>query len=366
MKNKLVVYTNKLIESLVKLGSPPRLKPEEKHRRIPAVFILIAGSITMALFSPYHFYYGDRLIAMADLVALVAMIIAMFYLNKAERGIVVYWMISFIFIIICIITILLGRNEISYFFWAFVPPAMTFSILGKKKGLAISLLLFVVVIFLMMAPEQIMHSEPYSSSVIGRYITIYMILTFILYYYESSQEILLKHIRDEKDKFEYASKLDPLTGLSNRRDLIEKIQEEQQRQMRLKNTFTLILGDIDNFKSLNDTYGHDAGDHVLKSVAQLLREQVRGIDCPSRWGGEEFLIMLIETDIEGGRTVAERIRDKIENTSFAFNGLALTVTMTFGLSQYEGAKDTLDSCIKRADKALYAGKYQGKNRVVVG
>jgi diguanylate cyclase (GGDEF)-like protein len=100
-------------------------------------------------------------------------------------------------------------------------------------------------------------------------------------------------------------------------------------------------------------------------VAQLLKDQVRGIDCPARWGGEEFLIMLIETDMEGGLTVAERIRSRLEKTTFDFDGATLPpVTMTFGLSQYQGANDTLDSCIKRADKALYAGKAKGKNTVV--
>jgi diguanylate cyclase (GGDEF)-like protein len=352
--------------ALIKLTSPLQLKPEERHRRIPAIFILIACVITMVIFSPYHLFSGNYLISAADIVALIASVISLIYLRRAERGIAAYWLISLVFITICIITIVLGRKEISYFLWAFVPPAVIFSVLGKKAGMTISLMFFAVAIILMAAPASIMHSEPYSVFVIGRFITIYMILTFMLYYYESSQQILLKHIRNEKEKFECASKQDPLTGLSNRRDLMDKIREEQQRQMRLKNTFTLILGDIDNFKALNDTHGHDAGDHVLKSVAQVLKEQVRGIDCPARWGGEEFLIMLIETDIEGGQTVAERIRCRIEESAFTFNGITLPVTMTFGLSQYQGANDTLDSCIKRADKALYAGKDQGKNRVIIG
>lgn len=356
---------SRFTRAIVKLGSPLQLRAEEKHRRIPAVFILIACILTMAVFSPYHFFSGHYIIAAGDLLTMGFSVITLIYLRKTARGIVFYWLISLVFITLCAITIVMGRNEISYFLWAFVPPVVIFSILGRKAGMAVSLLFFAAAILLMTAPESIMHSEPYSAYVIGRYATIYMILTFMLYYYESSQQLLFRHIRAEKEKFEYASKRDPLTGLSNRRDLMEKIKNEQQRQMRLQKTFTLILGDIDNFKKLNDTHGHDAGDYVLQSVAQLLREQVRGIDCPSRWGGEEFLIMLIETDIESGRTVAERIRSKIEEASFTFNGTPLPITMTFGLSQYQGANDTLDSCIKRADKALYAGKYEGKNRVIV-
>jgi len=355
--------TSRFFDAVMKMGVL-RLKPEERHRRIPAVFILIATIITMAVFVPYHLFSGNLLIASADMVALSASIIALIYLRIAERGIVAYWIISLIFIILCVSTVVIGRNEISYFLWALAPPAVFFSILGKRSGMTISLLFFVVTVILMALPESLMASEPYPLSVLGRYTTIYMILAFMLYYYESSQQLLFKHIQREKEKFEYASKRDPLTDLANRRELMGKMKEEQRRQIRLRNAFTLILGDIDDFKKLNDTYGHDAGDYILKAVAQLLKDQVRGIDCPSRWGGEEFLIMLIETDIENGKAVAERIRSKIEKENFSFHGTPIPVTMTFGLSQFQGVNDTLDSCIKRADKAMYEGKRQGKNRVI--
>ncbi len=367
MKNRRTNHPpSGLIKSVVRLGSPRFLKPMERHRRIPAVVILVASIMTMISFSIYHLYSGNDWIAAADVVALIGAFIGLIYLNKTEKGLIVYWIISIVFMGISIITVVFGRQEISYFLWAFVPPAVVFSILGKKAGMAMSLAYFAVALVLMTAPERIMGSAPYSIFVIVRYAVIYMILTFILYYYESSQQLLFEYIRKEKDKFEFASKRDHLTGLSNRRDLFERIRNEQQRQTRLNNAFTLIMGDIDNFKALNDSYGHDAGDYVLKSIARLLKDQIRGIDCSARWGGEEFLIMLIETDIENGKLVAERIRQKIETAIIIHNGISIPVTMTFGLSQYNGTDDTIESCIKRADMALYTGKQQGKNRVVVG
>lgn len=359
-----ILPTPRFIKRAMRLGSPPGIKPEERHRRIPAIFILFAGIATMTVFPVYHMFSGHYWIATADIVALTGCIFALFRLSRSERGLVIYWMISIVFMGVCVITVAIGRKEISYFLWAFIPPSVFFSILGRRAGMTMSLFYFTVVLFLMTAPEAIMHSPPYSIFVLARYSVIYMLLTFMLYYYESSQQILLSHIRREKDKFEYASKRDPLTGLSNRRDLIDKIRKEQERQLRLKSAFTLILCDIDDFKALNDTHGHDAGDFVLQSVAQLLKDQVRGIDCPARWGGEEFLIMLIETDIESGKTVAERIRNKIRTAGLIYNGTPITVGMTFGVSQFHGTDDTIDSCIKRADKALYAGKHQGKNRVI--
>lgn len=364
MKIDLIVEpASRFINAVIKMGGP-RLKPEERHRRIPAVFILVATIITMTVFIPYHLFSGNLLIAAGNMVALSASIMALIYLRFAERGIFAYWIISLTFITLCIITVVIGRNEISYFLWALAPPAVFFSILGKRWGMTISLLFFAAAVALMTLPESLMASKPYPLSVLGRYTTIYMILTFMLYYYESSQQLLYQYIRREKEKFEYASKRDPLTDLANRRELVERMKEEQRRQMRSQKTFTLILGDIDDFKNMNDTYGHDAGDHILKKVAQVLKDEVRGIDCPCRWGGEEFLIMLIETSIDNGKTVAERIRNKIEKNNFSFHGTPIPITMTFGLSQFQGVNDTLDSCIKRADKALYEGKRLGKNRVI--
>jgi len=190
-------------------------------------------------------------------------------------------------------------------------------------------------------------------------------LTFIIYYYESSQQMLIRYIQQERDKFESASKHDLLTDLSNRRDIIEKMEIERERHLRMGKPFTIILGDIDNFKNLNDTFGHDAGDYVLQTIGSILRNQARGIDCPSRWGGEEFLLILVDTDIESGQRVAERIRKKIENTNFNYKNKRLPVTMTFGLSIYQATDESIDKCIERADKALYDGKNRGKNIVVV-
>lgn len=216
----------------------------------------------------------------------------------------------------------------------------------------------------MMAPERMMVSKPYSSYVVARYGIIYIIITLATYYYESSQQVLINYIQEEKDKYERASKLDPLTGLFNRREMMARMMNEWERQLRKGNPFAVIISDIDNFKLINDTYGHDSGDYVLKMIALIMKDQVRGIDSPSRWGGEEFLLMLVETDLDGGKNVAERIRKYIENTAFIHKGTKILVTMTFGLSIYQGDDDNIESCIKRADQALYEGKKQGKNRVV--
>jgi len=355
---------SKFVRFLINVGSSSPLDPEERRKRITAVFILLIMISATFVFSFYHLSQGHYHIVTMDGVGFLYALFLLCYVRRQKRAPVVYWLIGTLAVLFCSITAVLGRTEISYYFWVFVLPAISFSLLGDKNGLACCLVFFLLCLFLMTAPEYLMSSKPYSSSIIMRSMIIYLVLTFIMYYYESSQQMLIRYIQEEKERFENASKHDALTGLSNRRDIMEKIEEEQERSVRSDKPFTLIMCDIDHFKRINDDFGHDSGDYVLKMIAHLLKDQVRGIDCSSRWGGEEFLIMLVETDLDGGQNVAERIRKRIEKSVFTYKDTKIPVTMTFGLSMYQGTGDDIEACIKRADNALYEGKNQGRNRVV--
>lgn len=367
MQNNFPEYIqeSRLIRFLLKIGSSSELDPIEKRKRISAVSIQLIIIIVVFFFSIYHYHKHHYDILAFDLLAFFVSLSVLLYLRRKEKAPVAYWMIGLCCMLFAGGTTIFGRTDISIFLWAFILPAISFAILGDKKGLFIALVFSFINLFLMTAPETIFHSTPYSSYVVVRFNIIYLMLTFIIYYYESSQQLLIRNIQREKDKFENASKHDFLTGLSNRRDILDKMESERKRQERTDKPFTVMLGDIDNFKSFNDTFGHTGGDYVLQEIGQILKSMVRGIDCPSRWGGEEFLIMLVETDLHDGERVAERIRKKIENTSFKYKDAQLSITMTFGLSGSRMDDENIDACIKRADKALYEGKNRGKNVVVL-
>lgn len=166
------------------------------------------------------------------------------------------------------------------------------------------------------------------------------------------------------EKLDLISRKDPLTQLSNRRDFLEKFQYEIHRFERNGKPFSVVLGDIDDFKSVNDNYGHDCGDFVLVNMAKILKSSVRKQDVVGRWGGEEFILLLPEALLAGGKKAAEGIRKKIENETFFFKQqkIPLSITITFGVSEFNGTTD-IDGCIKKADEALYAGKRKGKNCV---
>ncbi len=164
-------------------------------------------------------------------------------------------------------------------------------------------------------------------------------------------------------KMELLAQTDPLTGLANRRQCLDRINEEKLRFERNKQPFSFILIDIDYFKKFNDTWGHDFGDMVLVEIAGLLRESTRQLDTSSRWGGEEFLILLPNTTLEGALTLAEKIRTRVEKHKKVIGGKQACVTVSIGVSQFDENCSTIDDCIKKADTALYNGKENGRNRV---
>ncbi len=162
---------------------------------------------------------------------------------------------------------------------------------------------------------------------------------------------------------------DALTGLANRRYFFETLDREIARSLRRGHPLSLILCDIDIFKNVNDTYGHDIGDDVLRQFARVLRKGVRAEDFPVRYGGEEFGVLLPETEMKDALQTAERLRLYVEKTRFDIGKgvdrtVSLNLTASFGVQQFLGANDSASAIFSRADCALYEAKTGGRNRVV--
>ncbi|WP_250658860.1 diguanylate cyclase [Alkalimarinus coralli] len=164
-------------------------------------------------------------------------------------------------------------------------------------------------------------------------------------------------------ELERLAQKDPLTDLYNRRRMDEILADEVARTNRNQRPFSLILCDIDHFKKVNDTYGHETGDQVICAVADILRTSLREQDAIARWGGEEFLIALPDTGVEHAKKVAEKIRVACENHTVSHAGQSIRFTLTFGVEEFDGAKD-IKAAIAAADQALYQGKHQGRNVVI--
>jgi len=162
---------------------------------------------------------------------------------------------------------------------------------------------------------------------------------------------------------------DPLTGCFNRRHFFERAEQEMQRSLRYSRPLALVMMDIDEFKQVNDRFGHPVGDEALCSLVRLCQGQMRAIDLLGRYGGDEFAILMPETTLEGARQAAERLREDIQQMAIATPDGTCSMTVSIGVADLSGgSKETakLDGLVRRADQALYAAKSAGQNSVRTG
>jgi diguanylate cyclase (GGDEF)-like protein/PAS domain S-box-containing protein len=168
------------------------------------------------------------------------------------------------------------------------------------------------------------------------------------------------------DKLQYLYRTDDLTGLLNRRALIEELEDEVRRTKRYKSDLSLIICDIDYFKEINDNFGHDTGDRVLQNVSALIKESLRNTDLIGRYGGDEFLLILPETSMEGAKEIADRIRLAVKEFELQMEGnKPIRTTVSLGVAEFNADKEDINGLIKRADNALYMAKGRGRNRVYI-
>jgi diguanylate cyclase (GGDEF)-like protein len=172
---------------------------------------------------------------------------------------------------------------------------------------------------------------------------------------------MVARLRSSRRELERLSVTDPLTGLNNRRRMMEVLENEVRRSRRLDHSFSVLMADIDFFKRFNDAHGHPAGDQVLKRVATVLRESTRDVDFIARYGGEEFFVLMPEVNGRGAADVVRRIRQRLAAERFPSG----SVTMSFGVAEFPANGDSGETLIAVADAALYQAKNEGRDQVVV-
>jgi diguanylate cyclase (GGDEF)-like protein/PAS domain S-box-containing protein len=236
------------------------------------------------------------------------------------------------------------------FFWA----SKSASALTKKDGAVTEVLIILQDIDSLMKTEDTLKHINQALEAVNDRLT------------KANQEIQKKNkqLQAVRKQLVELARTDSLTGLPNRRQLEESLLKESHRTNRSLREFSICIGDIDDFKNVNDNYGHDIGDQVLRDVAGIFKESTRSTDVIGRWGGEEFLFMLPETPVDGAMTLMERIRQFVQNHVTRLGDVSLSVTMTFGCSAYLPGND-LDQVIKQADLALYAGKKDPNKNLAV-
>ncbi|HSG52397.1 MAG TPA: GGDEF domain-containing protein [Rheinheimera sp.] len=245
-------------------------------------------------------------------------------------------------------------------YWVFPFPAILFGLLGVRLALMCNTMLLVVLAVMLYTPDLILaqYKEAESSRFLAS-LVIVIIVCWINDHYRERSHKALDRLQQSKDQ---QANTDALTGLANRRfidaSLIPNFQQNPSQFLPL----TLIMCDIDHFKRLNDRFGHDIGDEVLKAIAALFRKSLRQHDFACRIGGEEFLLILPQTSLDDASYVAEKIRAQMSQQQMVPQDQGYQVTASFGIAGCDDARQFQDS-LKLADTMLYQAKHKGRDRV---
>lgn len=248
--------------------------------------------------------------------------------------------------------------------WIYVVPSVTLFFGGINKGGRNLLLFLTVVCVQLFSPEQLFLDYTYSYEFKTRLIFSFVTISVLFAVYEAARQSSYQRVIAMSNKFQQQAMYDPLSGLHNRRGMKINLEKEYSRSKRNHFAMTVMMCDIDHFKLVNDKYGHDKGDEVIKTVAEIFSTQLREQDSLARWGGEEYLFLLPMTSGKQSLILAEKLRKKIESVKFSHKQAEFNITVSIGIHQFR-AIDTIEHAISMADSCLYQAKSDGRNRCVI-
>lgn len=253
------------------------------------------------------------------------------------------------------VVVALPAAATSVFIWALVLPILLMFLLGRRIGLGLSLasLLGALVIALVrFGLPQDADQIAYAANLIIAAVAI-VVLAYVYERAREKAEVNLRHL----------AVTDTLTDLPNRTLVYENFARMKALALRQKRPLSLLLMDLDHFKQINDRHGHDAGDRVLRKVADLLRQRLRQSDQVYRMGGEEFLVLMPDTSLDQATVLAENLRARLETLESLFNGQSAALTASIGVTEMTAPEESFDTLLRRADQNMYWSKRHGRNCV---
>lgn len=325
-------------------------------------YISYLGFFTHLAFIPLFFWINTEVLAYFNFLSVVAWAVA-YVLNRNGQHVMAVVILS---IEVCIhavlATTILGWDSGFHYF---LIPFILFIFINHKQSLFMisieTILVFLVYIWLLLSTQNVQYLGVINKEVIDAFQFLNIAVNFfaigLLGY-----GLRTSSMRAEWEMEQLAT-TDTLTRLYNRRKMNELMQLEMIRLRRSGKTGVLVISDLDLFKAINDQYGHDCGDYVLQAVSQLMSMTLRKQDILSRWGGEEFILLLPETDMAGAVKVIEVLRETMSDHAFEYAGQNINVTMTFGMKVFDDTQP-IEKVIKEADQLMYQGKSKGRNQIV--
>jgi diguanylate cyclase (GGDEF)-like protein len=320
----------------------------------------IAGTVDVAFFFLFHLL-GSPLLAWVKVISVSMYILAYQALARRRNRLAITLIWTEVIVHAALGTLLIGWDSGFHYYLLMFIPALFVSM--QLRGALVALVslwaLYVALDAFMWTVEPL---QPISRNALLAVHLFNLSVVFAMFSYLSF--FYLKIVSSAQRKLRHMASTDPLTGLFNRWHMIDLAEKELARYQRSQHPIGLLLLDIDHFKSINDSHGHEVGDKVLVAVANTIKADLRSQDLIARWGGEEFLVLLPDTDLEQARASAERIRQALMQKRWSFGDQSVAVTISVGVSEFQ-EDDGLQSAINRADRALYSSKDNGRNRVEV-
>lgn len=346
----------------------PLIKSTTKPLRSPDSQAVIASFVgRVALFSAavdciYFLFFlaiGSSLLAWMNVVS-VAMYLAAYYLVQRRHlhyAVVLVWLEAFPHAAIG--TLMLGwESGFHYLLFMFIPSVAMTSSRRRLQVFLIALLVFLGALDVGARMWGPVAPIPQVSLIALKWLNISLFVVMF-----SALASYYRHkITQAEQRLKVLATVDALTGLHNRRHFESVAKQHMDRRRHNGINSAVVIGDVDFFKKINDTSGHEVGDLVLVAVSRLLKNELREVDSLARWGGEEFVFLMHETGLAEAMAVTERIRRAVEGSSISHQASEIHCTMSFGVTQLL-PDDTLGDAIARADHAMYRSKAQGRNRV---
>ena len=276
----------------------------------------------------------------------------------------VIYPITAIIALLFFVLLITGGVENTGPLWCFIFTPLIQYVIGGVRGTITVAAIIVISAFILFLPGAPLLATDYTPVFKIRFFAAFLAVSMMAQVYEYSRHSSYHQLAELSRQMYADARTDPLTGLINRRAMEEILELENFRAVRSGRSFSVMLADLDHFKEINDSYGHETGDAVLVETARRLRRCLRQQDMVARWGGEEFLILLPETDATAAQVVAEKIRRQIAARPVEVGTSSIPLTMSLGVDTVHFPQPREDY-LRRADRNLYRAKNAGRNRVIV-
>ncbi len=343
---------------------------EAKRRRILAEILMIIGTVMLTILGVTAHLQNNPALGYVDHGTALLMLVGLVYLIRGGNFAIATYCELIILGILILYLIITGGVAWTAYMWAFVYPLVTVYLIGSRWGIVYSTAIFAAFIAVRYGfPDLISDGHPYRFEFVIRFVAVYCVVLLISLYYENSRVLASKRIKEHNKELQSLSSRDGLTGIRNRRFFDKELSKMWKHATRDTGVLSLLMIDLDDFKFFNDTYGHLAGDDILRKTAELLEAHAnRDTDTVARYGGEEFSVILPGTDAPGARRVSQGILDAFDSLCIEHAlGVGNRVTVSIGIATFSPSPDDdfPTKLVEIADRALYEAKAAGKAQFIV-